>query len=98
MLAIIILLIVVLILVLAADIVRVQPPPPPVQESANRRRETTIIVGERVWFPIDGHSLHQADNGYLLIPREETKGYCSLGRREEIVSSFKYKTPKNCVT
>ena len=89
MLAIIILLIVVLILVLAPDIV-VQPPPPPVQESANRTRETTIIVaGERVWFPIDGYSVHQADNGsyccYLLIPREETN-HCR--RREEMVSSL----------
>ena len=89
MFAIIILLIVVLILVLAPDIVVQPPPPPPVQESANRTRETTIIVaGERVWFPIDGYSVHQADNGsyccYLLIPREETN-HC---RREEMVSSF----------
>ena len=104
-----ILLIVVLILVLAPDII-VQLPPP-VQETASRTRETTIILaGERV-FPVqqrgttgrtafgDGVWYYRgaADNDscccYLTEPREETN-HCG---REEMVSSFEYKVPKNCV-
>ena len=106
-----ILLVVVLILVLAPDIV-VQPPPPPVQETASRARETAVIVaGERVCFPVqvtggtafgDGVWYYRGAGGRAdhdlcccyLEPREETN-HCR--RREEMVSSFEYKVPKNCV-
>ena len=101
-----ILLIVVLILVLAPDIV-VQPPPPhPVQESASRARETAVIVaGERV-FPVQLQQLtggtafgygvwyYRGADGHLIETNEETT-HCS--RREEMVSTFEYKVPKNCV-
>ena len=66
------------------------------QQEVTGRTAFAISASDEVWYYRGAGG--QADNGsyccYLLIPREETN-HC---RREEMVSSFKYKVPKNCVT
>ena len=67
------------------------------QQEVTGRTAFAISASDEVWYYRGAGG--QADNGlyhsccYLLIPRRETN-HC---RREEMVSSFEYKVPKNCV-
>ena len=113
MLVAILLIVVLILVLAPDIVVQPPPPHPVQESASRTRGTAVIVAGERafpmqlqrvtggtafgdgVWYyrGADGG----ADNDsccYLLEPREETN-HC--GRREEMVSSFEYKVPKNCV-
>ena len=113
MLVAILLIVVLILVLAPDIVVQPPPPHPVQESASRTRGTAVIVAGERVfpvqqqvtgrtafgdgvWYyrGADGGADNDSCCCYLIEPREETN-HC--GRREEIVSSFKYKIPKNCV-